>query len=327
MYKKFVCLIPSIPLVSFIIPVYNRADVVGETLDSVVAQTYKNWECLVVDDGSTDNSVRAIQDHASRDQRFTILNNRNAKGAPGARNTGVEMSNGAYIIFLDSDDLLSPTCLENRVQKFHSHPGFDFLVFSTVEFKERPDDTNILLNVSTKGDIIERFLNLDVPWLTTGPIWKRECLLKIGEWNEGLVSWQDWEFHIRALFMGCTFKYFSLVDNYVRRDVPLVSIGTESFSKKHMKSYLALFGQLKVLMSGHPAYIQRLNGLGYWVAEQAMANAYEDVAIEALRFIKDSLTKKQWLKAMANFKLNKAINISNMLLPDYGTMRKVYYTP
>ena len=100
------------PLVSIVIPLYNRAELIAETLQSVLMQFYQNWECIVVDDGSTDNSFQVIKSLFEKDNRIKVYErNREPKGASTCRNIGIEKSNGEYIIFLDSDDLLDSDSL------------------------------------------------------------------------------------------------------------------------------------------------------------------------------------------------------------------------
>src|SRR5690554_5799485 len=98
------------PLVSIIIPTFNRAHLIGETLDSVLAQTYHNWECIVVDDGSTDNTDEVMAEYIAKDARFQYHHRPavKSKGANACRNYGFEKSKGAYIQWFDSDDLMHP---------------------------------------------------------------------------------------------------------------------------------------------------------------------------------------------------------------------------
>jgi glycosyltransferase involved in cell wall biosynthesis len=96
------------PLVSIIIPTYNRAHLIGETLDSVVAQTYLNWECIIVDDGSSDNTDEVVGAYVEKDARFKYFHRpeEHLPGGNGARNYGFKMSQGEYIQWFDSDDLM-----------------------------------------------------------------------------------------------------------------------------------------------------------------------------------------------------------------------------
>ncbi len=107
------------PKVSVIIPIYNVVSVVAETLKSVLAQTYADFEVLIIDDGSTDNSVAICQEF--QDARFRIIHQQN-RGLAGARNTGIRHAQGDYLAFLDSDDLWLPEKLERHVRHLDTAP-------------------------------------------------------------------------------------------------------------------------------------------------------------------------------------------------------------
>ena len=100
-------------LVSIIIPTFNRADIIHETLDSIKLQTYEKWECIIVDDGSNDNSIMVINEFVKTDNRFKFYDRpiNKLKGANSCRNYGFEKSKGEFINWFDSDDIMH----ENRV--------------------------------------------------------------------------------------------------------------------------------------------------------------------------------------------------------------------
>ena len=102
-------------LISVIIPVYNAERFVAQTLDSVLEQTYENWEAILVNDGSTDNSLDILQKYAQKDARFKIIDKKNG-GVSAARNDGLKKAAGEYITFLDADDLWYPQFLEFMLQ-------------------------------------------------------------------------------------------------------------------------------------------------------------------------------------------------------------------
>lgn len=101
-------------LVSIVIPCYNQAHYMAETLDSVIAQTYENWECIILNDGATDNTEEVALEYCKKDKRFRYHKHEN-KGLSATRNVGISLSQGEYLQFLDSDDILAPEKLQKQV--------------------------------------------------------------------------------------------------------------------------------------------------------------------------------------------------------------------
>lgn len=101
-------------LVSIITPCYNGAKYIGETIDSVISQTYPDWEMIIVDDGSKDNSAQIVREYAEKDSRITLVQQENA-GSAAARNNGIRRAEGQYIALLDADDLWHPDFLEKQI--------------------------------------------------------------------------------------------------------------------------------------------------------------------------------------------------------------------
>ena len=106
-------------MVSVVMPMYNASKYVGEAIESVLAQTYKNWELLIIDDNSNDGSVQIAQKYAENDERIHVLSNDHPIGMPSApRNVGIKTARGRFIAFLDSDDIWFPQKLEQQVALF-----------------------------------------------------------------------------------------------------------------------------------------------------------------------------------------------------------------
>ncbi|WP_290568110.1 glycosyltransferase family 2 protein [Leeuwenhoekiella sp. UBA6783] len=105
------------PLVSIIIPTYNRAHLIGETLDSVLAQTYTRWECIVVDDGSTDATDKVLAEYVAKDSRFQYHHRpkERPKGANACRNYGFELSRGEFVNWFDDDDIMLEHFLQTKI--------------------------------------------------------------------------------------------------------------------------------------------------------------------------------------------------------------------
>ena len=108
------------PLISVVIPAYNAGQFLDKTLESVLSQTYENWECIIVNDGSTDNTESVVKKWCEKDARFRYFYKENS-GASDTRNLGIKEARGEYIAFLDADDLYMPNflkvCLETLIKK------------------------------------------------------------------------------------------------------------------------------------------------------------------------------------------------------------------
>ena len=292
-------------------------------MQSVLDQTYQNWECIVVDDLSTDDTDEVMQRWTSKDNRFQYYKrHREPKGAPTCRNIGLDKAKGEYVIFLDSDDLFTSSCIERRIQLFELNQDCDFLVFSTLEFESSPGDKDIVFNINSGQDYIERFLNMDVPWLIMAPIWKRSSFIKLGGWNENRASWQDWEMHLNAIFQGFKFIYFDEIDNYLRRDTQLGSIGADSLSSKHIKSHLKLMADIKREILLNKKYLRKLAGLIDWLTYQAIKKGNRTLALKALFQAETIYPNLRRIRNIIPICLHRKIKYPGKYEPDFGTMRK-----
>lgn len=238
--------------VSIIIPAYNRSFLIGETLNSILKQSYQDWECIVVDDHSTDDTVKRVLQYINKDPRIKLAYNERKKGAQGARNSGIAKSSGEFIVFLDSDDLLSTDCLSYRINFSVLNPGYDFYCFPTAVFKKIPYDTNLMWNyLNNPQDDLIRFLNSDIPWHTSGVLWLKDTLLHLKGWDEKLTCWQDWDIHVRAL-IDPTLKYMKVsngnVDTFYRVGGSYNPISKREFSQSSIMSKMYLIGKFMNLL-------------------------------------------------------------------------------
>ena len=120
------------PTVSVIIPSYNLGKYLPETLDSVLAQSFSDWECIVVDDCSPDGSATIAEKYAAGDPRFKLIRQSVNRGVAEARNTGMEAANGKYILFLDADDIILPGYMTEAVRALEQDPELS-LVYGHAE--------------------------------------------------------------------------------------------------------------------------------------------------------------------------------------------------
>ena len=182
--------------VSVITPLFNKKKFLGDTMRSVLSQTYDNWEWIVVDDCSTDGSAAMVA--GLRDPRVKLVVNTENKGANYCRNHAIGIATGEYALFLDADDVLSPGCVAARAEEARRHRGADMLVFTLAVFNYIPGDDNRTWDPVTP-EPLKRFLTHDLPWQTLQPFWKLSFLRKIGGFDESFPRLQDVELHTRAL--------------------------------------------------------------------------------------------------------------------------------
>ena len=121
-------------MVSIIMPVYNSEKYVSDAIESVCNQSYKTWELLIVNDGSTDHSSKIIDDYAKKDSRIKVFH-RNNEGVSMARNYALDKCNGNYITFIDSDDVYHPERLKKMMQIFVQNPDCDIVFSRHKEFR------------------------------------------------------------------------------------------------------------------------------------------------------------------------------------------------
>lgn len=207
-------------LISIIIPTFNSSKHIKATLDSVLSQTYTDWECILVDDGSVDLTETISENYREKDNRFHLYKRPDhlPKGPSSARNYGVTKAQGEYLIFLDADDLLASTCLENRVAQFQQNPECDFLVFQMERFLDEPDFSKKEIVVEQdKNRILESFIQLHGQWPITSPIYKTDFFKTI-HFSPSLVVFEDLEVAIKAIVKAIDFQVFNTIDCYYRND-------------------------------------------------------------------------------------------------------------
>lgn len=235
-----------LPAVTVVTPTRNRLHQLCDAMDSVRRQSFDGWEHIVVDDGSNDGTTEEVSRRAESDPRVRyIARPPGPTGANVCRNIGIRSSRSDLIVFLDSDDLLSPDCLGRRVEIMGSHPHLDFAVFPAGVFKVVAGDEKALFARALSAGDLDRFLYLEHPWEITGPVWRRSALNRIGGFAEQLPSWQDVDLHIRALIAGLSYAKFEQVDHYVRWACASEKTSRKQFdSPEHLMAGMSLIREL-----------------------------------------------------------------------------------
>jgi len=266
------------PLVSVVIPAYNSARFIHETLESVQQQTWPKIEVFIIDDGSSDETVAIARSFVS--ERIHVIEQKNS-GACVARNRGLGLSKGKYIQFLDADDVLSPDKIEKQVGILEKNPGY-LGVSPTVHFMNGDDylrmtpreesfwihdtDDQVDFLVRLYGGDGERWMVQTSAWLTPKSICDN-----IGPWDERLLLDQDGEYFARAVLASKGIRITGGL-NYYRRFTLGGNISAKANKVENLRSALLAL-RLKADYLG--AYTLSDRYL------QAMATLYQEIAINA----------------------------------------------
>jgi glycosyltransferase involved in cell wall biosynthesis len=170
------------PSISVIIPTFNRGNLIGETIESILRQTCSDWEMIVVDDGSEDNTADVVGRFTKADSRikFIVRPSTRPKGANSCRNVGLEVTTAQYVKWLDSDDVLDPECLQQQVDRI-STGDFDVCFCQTRYFKSINGTHTVVPDrvwgrMTASGDIFEAHVQVGVRWASCAGLWRRSFL-------------------------------------------------------------------------------------------------------------------------------------------------------
>ncbi|MDH4283235.1 MAG: glycosyltransferase family 2 protein, partial [Myxococcales bacterium] len=202
-------------MVSVIVPCFNYGHYLGEALESVQRQSLTAWECIVIDDGSTDGTGEVAGSFASKDPRFSCVRQMN-RGPSAARNAGLAKAAAPYVQLLDADDLLEPRKLEAHVGFLAEHADYD-MVYSPMRFFTDTGSGRTFSRARNRSqrdwmilwpDTTDKFLLALVEGNTfpiSAPVFRRLTLDEVGHFDESLLSHEDWEFWLRWAFAGKRF--------------------------------------------------------------------------------------------------------------------------
>ncbi len=200
-------------LVSVIIATYNRSHYLPEAIESVLNQTYKDFEIIVVDDGSTDETRTVVKRYG---KRVGYIYQENA-GVLSARNTGIKNSKGVFLAFLDDDDLWLERMLERTVETLEkSGEDVGVAYVDCRYFKE--SERNKLINKGMRhysGDVFDELLKANFMPINTVLI-KKECIDKVGGFDETIEGYEDWDLLLRIAFAGFKFEFIDERLSFIR---------------------------------------------------------------------------------------------------------------
>jgi len=197
--------------VSIIIPAYNQSHYLGEAIQSVLDQSYTELEIFVVDDGSTDDTPQVAQSFGDRRIHYLYQENR---GLSAARNTGIRNSNGEYLSFLDSDDKFLPDKLAILVDELESHPEICLAAGQAILIDENGQSIGKPFDKPIPSDL--RKLLIGNPLHVGSVILRRDCQERVGYFDEGLRSYEDWDMWLRLAKAGFQMRWVPRPVSYYR---------------------------------------------------------------------------------------------------------------
>lgn len=209
------------PSISVIIPCYNQGQFLNDAINSLKSQSIKDWECIIVNDGSTDNTAEIAQLIAKSESRVKVINQNN-KGLSGARNTGLINAKGEFLQFLDADDLLESDKLKIHLEFLQSNPTIsivfgDARYFTTKNPELRDygpyakDKLKAWISELWKkpGSLLKKALSENL-FPVNCPLVRRSVFNIVGNWNENLEAHEDWEFWIRCAAANISMEFIDI---------------------------------------------------------------------------------------------------------------------
>lgn len=254
-------------LVSIIVPCYQQAHFFKDSLQSVLAQTYSHWECIIVNDGSPDNTATVAAQWCAADSRFRYVEKING-GLSSARNAGIAISNGIYILPLDADDVLHPEYLQHTVPELEQNDEVAIVSCYTKFFKDTI--ANSFYELKPRGDrtIYLHYVNQ----LVATSLYRKKCWSEAGGYDETMKKgFEDWEFWLNVTKRGWFYKIIPEFLFYYRKAQQSMLMQTIDSHAEDIKRYIftkhkelyiedfdncmeVLFFELKVQKKGHDCY-------------------------------------------------------------------------
>ncbi len=233
-------------LISVVIPAYKRGHVIERAIRSVLEQTHQDFEILVVDDGSKDNTESVVASIAKEDSRIRYFRHDTNRGAQAARNTGARAAQGEWVVFLDSDDYFTPNSLEVRLL---AAQGEGVKVIHSKCLILKKDESTTAYGTPELDGYIYRDLLTNYGPLFSGLLVAKEALGKIGYLDEKIISYQDWDTVIRlaeyypfGLVTEPTFIYDCRGDDTISQDRVREAEGYRQVFNKHFLEILKQSG-------------------------------------------------------------------------------------
>lgn len=231
------------PKVSVIIPTYNRGEFIGKAIDSVLKQTYTNYEIIVVDDGSTDDTRKVVKSYGKK-VRYIYQEN---KGPSAARNRGINAAKGEYVAFLDSDDQFLPHKLQIQMNFIKKHSKCRFLYSWYYNTNKKGKNTKLRKPLATKNrEFLQHSLyRRKFTIRTSTVVIQKRIFNKVGKFNERYLYSQDWDMWLRIVHIYRGYCIKKPLAKYGLHDNNRSSKSVKTYHPEIKKNTLNLYGWSK----------------------------------------------------------------------------------
>ncbi|MGL5058218.1 MAG: glycosyltransferase family 2 protein [Fusobacteriaceae bacterium] len=270
--------------ISVIMATYNRSKTIQKAIDSVLSQTFKNFELIIIDDGSTDNTMEVIQNIS--DSRIVYYSKENG-GQSSARNYGIKRAKGKYIMFLDDDDEFINTALEKSFQKIEE-TGLSWIYCTQYLSIREKEEVLVNRGSGIKGDVYKYLLGGN--FLGTGEIFGKDVFEKIGYFDEKLRIYEDKEVRIRIAKEGYKIDY---IEGYIYKYYENESSVSSAYKDKN-KRKVRFYDAQKKMYDLHKDYIEKDKELyEYWMKLMRRINTEVKNYESSIKFSKECLKIKK----------------------------------
>lgn len=227
------------PFVSVIIPTYNRERTISRAIESVIGQTYHNWELIIIDDASTDNTDEIVKEYLRNDERIQYIKGKRNKGANARRNQGIKRSKGEFVAFLDSDNYWDKTKLEKQIMLLQEERDADicFCKVRIVNGKREMIVPDQKIDYKCLGNILKRRNVVDTSTL----LLKKKVLVESNGFDENMPRLQDYElifrlvnkFKYKVAYIDEILDTNVMQDNSITKNLELTIVGEKLFFEKN----------------------------------------------------------------------------------------------
>jgi hypothetical protein len=268
------------PLVSVIIAAYNAAAYIGETCASVLNQTYRSLELIVVDDGSTDETATIVQTLADADSRVRLIRQQNL-GVAAARNCAIEAAGGEFIAPLDADDLWEPTKIERQVRRMQEcgpDTGMVYAWWAWIDLDNNVMDRSPRWHV--EGRVLERLVEVNFTGNASVPMYRRSCLLEVGGYSTGMRErgshgCEDWDLAIRVAERYAVGVVQAVLVGYRRRNDSM-STECDTMWRSQQEIIAAIAARQpsvsrKIVRQSNGQFALYLSGVSFWSGQYLQA--------------------------------------------------------